>query len=464
VKPGSPLTITTARTVLALIVVLLHPSPGPAIERFPPPDFVESNYEMPVIQQTMPRSLVAKYIDVIVLAGVLSLVAKYIDVIVLAGVLSLAAVLVLKRRSRRETLWLSVFSMLYFGFWRQGCVCSIGSIQNISQALFDSSYAIPLTVLAFGVLPLLAALLFGRIFCAAACPHGALQDLVLIKPVQVPPWLDQGLRRFAYGYLGLAVVFAATGGGYVICQYDPFIPIFRLSGSTMMVWIGIGFLLAGTVIGRPYCRYLCPYGVLLGLFSAVSRWRVRITPDSCTQCRLCEKSCPYAAITLPDLETTAPRAPVSRGRLTVMIIVLPVITAAMGALGAWAGKGLALKHRDVALSQRIHLEDSGAARGTTDASDAYRRSGEPANVIHARARTARDQIVLAGLLCGVWIGLTAGIKALRVSVHRPRHDYEADRANCFACARCFDYCPQEHEQLKRLGRPLPAWASANAET
>ena len=87
--------------------------------------------------------------------------------------------------------------MLYFGFWRKGCICSIGSIQNIAQALADSSFGVPPTVLVFGFMPLVFALFFGRVFCAAVCPHGALQDLMLLKPVKVPAWLEHGLRLLA---------------------------------------------------------------------------------------------------------------------------------------------------------------------------------------------------------------------------------------------------------------------------
>jgi O-antigen ligase len=42
------------------------------------------------------------------------------------------------------------------------------------------------------------------------CPHGALQDLVLLKPVKVPAWLEQALSVLPYIYLGAGVMFAAV--------------------------------------------------------------------------------------------------------------------------------------------------------------------------------------------------------------------------------------------------------------
>jgi len=63
----------------------------------------------------------------------------------------------------------------------QGCVCPIGSIQNVTLAMTDHSYILPLTVLIFFLAPLVFTLLFGRTFCAGVCPFGALQDMVSFK-------------------------------------------------------------------------------------------------------------------------------------------------------------------------------------------------------------------------------------------------------------------------------------------
>ena len=111
---------------------------------------------------------------------------------------------------------------------------------------------------------------------------------MLLKPVKVPAWLEQGLSVLPYIYLGAGVLFAATGSAFIICQYDPFVPIFRMSGRSLMVLTGAALLLLGVFVGRPYCRFLCPYGALLKLGAIVAKWRVRVTPDYCTQCRLCE--------------------------------------------------------------------------------------------------------------------------------------------------------------------------------
>ncbi len=407
-----------------------------AIQRFPPPEFTETGHVLPGLDAPPARGLPL----------------EVLDVAVLASALGLAVWLSLRARSRRGLVWLGLFSLAYFGFWRKGCVCSIGSIQNVAQALTDPGYAIPFSVLAFALLPLLTALFFGRAFCAGVCPHGALQDLMLIKPIQLPGWLERGLRLIAQAYLALALVVAASGGGYLICEYDPFVPIFRLGGSTPMVVTGIVLLALGLFVGRPYCRFLCPYGVLLGLAAGVSRRRVTVTPDTCTQCRLCEQSCPFGALHPSTLDPPRGAVDTDKRRLIRLVALLPLLVAAGILLGGGAGRALAGRHRAVALSERLHLEDSGAASDRTDASAAFRATGAPVDALHAEARQRVDRFVRSGRLAGGWVGLAAGCTLLSQAVRRRRRDYEADRMYCLSCARCFRACPQE---LKRLGLPTP---------
>jgi polyferredoxin len=250
-----------------------------AIERFPPPDF-GAGYAYPHSVQGAPR------------LGWLA----WLDVSMLLATLTLASVFVFKLRSRRAMAWLSLFSLAYFGFYRKGCICPIGAIQNVAQGIFDPTYLVPLGAIIFFTLPLLFALAFGRVFCGGVCPLGALQDAVLIKAHKVPAWLASGLSVLRYIYLGLGVMLAATGSTYVICKYDPFVEFFRMAGlGQIWLWSGF-FLLLSMFIGRPYCRFLCPYGALLGIFARFAYRKVSITPDRCLVCHLCREQCPYGCI------------------------------------------------------------------------------------------------------------------------------------------------------------------------
>lgn len=424
--------------------------PGAEELRFPPPDF-ESGYSMPLTQYPAARP-----------QGL-----EYLDVLVLIVSLALSAWMVHRTRSRRGVAALSVFSLLYFGFYREGCVCAIGSVQNVALAAFGSGYALPVGVAVFFAAPLLVALFYGRTFCAAVCPHGALQDLVLVRPLTVPRWLESGLGILPFLYLGAGITFAATGAAFVICRYDPFVPLFRLSGSTGMLLFGGALLAAGMFVGRPYCRFLCPYGALLRVASALSRLRVRITPDVCTQCRLCTESCPYGVIREPDDGLVRPaEVALARRRIVVALALLPLLAMA----GAWVGRvganAAARLHPavDLAETYAARLSPEAVAQLANPQRLALTRAEKQARQLVPRAADLRQRFRTAGLWFGVWSGLVIGIKLISLGMVRKRGDYEPDRTGCYACARCFASCPQERIRLGLAsGAPAtPALAASAA--
>ena len=421
-------------TLILVLTVVLSESVGAAEsteQRFPPPEF-GPEYSLPQSQYPAPRADVYQYVDIAAL-----LVA-----------LSAASYLALRRRSRRGLFVLMALSLAYFGFWRKGCVCPIGAIQNVTLAAFDRSYAVPLVVVAFFALPLAFTLFFGRGFCAAVCPLGGLQDLVLMHPLKVPGWLSNALRVLAYVYLGAAILFTATGSAFLVCQYDPFVPLFRRSGSVSMLTLGACFLVIGLFVGRPYCRFLCPYGVILGLLSRLSRWRVKITPEACVRCHLCEETCPFGAIQKPAEEPTAGERTRSRRRLAVLLALLPALVV----LSGWGVSRLAIPfsrmHAAVRLAERVQAEDTKKVEGDTDASRAFRGTGRTTAELYADALGLRRQFVLGGRWLGGFLGLVVAVKLIQLSIRRRRPDYEADRGICLACGRCFDYCPVEHQRRK----------------
>jgi ferredoxin len=388
-----------------------------------------------------------------------------LDVVVLATSLAVASWLVYLHRSRKGLVCLALFSLAYFGFWRKGCICAIGSLQNVSLALSDSSYAIPASVLAFFVLPVGFALFSGRTFCAAVCPHGALQDLVLLKPLKVPNWLEQGLSVLPFIYLGAGVLFAATGSAFIICQYDPFVPVFRMSGRSLMVLSGIALLLLGVFVGRPYCRFLCPYGALLKLGASVSRWRVRVTPDTCTQCRLCEASCPFGAMREPHgVETDPVSLWKDRRRLAKLLCLLPLLVAGGGLLGAKFSGAAATMHPTVALAERFLREQGSPPKtGVLDPDDlALERARQNPDELLRQSRMIVRKFSIGSWVFGAWIGAVIGIKLISLGLLRQRTDYEPSRGECFACARCFEFCP--NELVRRGILPRAALESQNVQT
>ncbi|MBF0197887.1 MAG: 4Fe-4S binding protein [Planctomycetes bacterium] len=371
-----------------------------------------------------------------------------VDMAMLFFALSLTTFFVYKTRSRKSIFVLSLFSLGYFGFYRLGCVCPIGSIQNISQALFDPNYIAPLVVIVYFALPLAFSAIFGRSYCASVCPHGALQDAVLMKPIEVPMWLDHALGLLPFVYLGLGILFAATGSAYIICDYDPFIAIFRLTGSANMLGMGALFLLAGMFIGRPYCRYMCPYGVLLRMFSSVAKWNVEIYPDRCIDCSLCDNSCPFNAIIKTTPEHQVIKAKDGKKQLSFLLFLAPFIVIGLGYLSSLAAPTLARGNEVVRMAYQIEQEELALSSGQSlsevsrpEESEVWRDRFDDAPALFAEAQQIIHQFVVGSWILGLFIGLVILFKLYKLSVHRVRHQYVADYGSCYSCGRCYDYCP-----------------------
>ena len=381
--------VLLAAMLLALASAAL-PEPANAADRFPRPE-LPTEYEAPIVQDPVPR------------VPLLSL----LDVAVLAACLVLSGWLAIRSRSREGIFLLSVFSIAYFGFFRRGCICPIGSLQNVALALADPSYAMPLAAVAFFALPLITALSVGRTFCAAVCPFGALQDAVIVKPLRLPRWLAVPLGFLPVVYLALAVLFAATGAEFIVCRFDPFVNFFRVAGGWEIHALGGAFLLLGTVVARPYCRFVCPYGVILSWLSRLSFRHATITPDSCVKCRLCEEACPVDAIRAPDPQGIAAAVAPSRGERRALVGI------ARG--GARTGRPGGIRRRAPRAAA-----GPGPPRGEAGSTGAA-RAGRSRHAVHAGKRDVRGGLVHGG---GAVRRGGAGAPALRdrraadVRVHR----------------------------------------------
>ena len=395
-----------------------------AQDRFPRPEF-ESGHVYPTNQMPAPRAQVWEYIDVLVLIGALLMTTW----------------LALKKRSRKGLIWMSVFSLAYFGFYRQGCICAVGSVQNVSLALFNTGYSIPLTALLFFIIPLLFALAFGRVFCAGVCPLGAIQELTGLKPVKLPKSVELTLALVPFIYLVIAILFASTNSQFLICRYDPFVGIFRLDAPYTMIIFGALLLLAGIFVNRPYCRFLCPYGVLLNIFSRFAGKHLTIAPAECINCRLCEEVCPYDAIIPSDTDQKNVAPEKSRKRFILYFLLVPLFAATGAFLLYDLAPSLSGANSTVRLAREIRTEKKTGIESELKDVVAFKESGKTESELYNEEEMIIGRFRNGSPWAGAFLGISFGIGMISLTIKTKRNEYKPHQGKCYSCGRCFKFCP-----------------------
>lgn len=395
------------------------------VSRFPRPDF-ESGYQYPELSYAVPYETLWSVVDVVMLVALMSLItwAAY------------------KKRTRTPIILTSVISVAYFGFFRGGCVCSIGSIQNIALAMVDSSYNLPLVVLLFFLLPIIFAFLFGRVFCAGVCPFGALQELVNVKNFRISKPVTMALSVIPWLYLIFALLYALTRSRFIICQFDPFIGIFRLGGDVGLILFGGILLVMAIFTGRPFCRFLCPYGALLSLFSSVSIWKIKITEKKCVNCQLCHNSCPVDAVLAPYQNKAVEGKYAGTVRILKYVVGLPIIMIIGAFLIRMSASNLSYANKEVRLYELVQIQEEHPDNEMLPEVEAFYAQGRTLEELQESYDNVQSDFLFYGTIAGALIGLVIGLKLINLSVKRTRKEYEIDHKNCVSCGKCFSYCPQ----------------------
>ncbi|MDR2970908.1 MAG: 4Fe-4S binding protein, partial [Bacteroidales bacterium] len=385
-----------------------------AQSRFPKPDF-ESGYIYPEQQYFIPNEALWSYIDIAAL-------------VLLMGFVAWAVV---KKQIRLPVTLVSVASVAYFGFFRDGCVCSIGAVQNVALGLVSNSYTIPLYVLLLFLLPIVFTLFFGRVFCAGVCPFGALQELVNIKNYRLSKVVTSVLKVFPWIYLGFAVLFAVTNSRFIICRFDPFVGIFRMGGELPMILFGALLLIFSVFTGRPFCRFICPYGAILNLFARVSFWRVKITKKECINCQLCHNACLVDAIRPPYENKVKESRSVGVNRILRYMVFLPLMVMAGATVMYLLSDNFSKVNRDVQLYDMVspptpQRGDSGIPSSReVETLELQAFYGQQRTVEELTAQVAgikKEFHIWSGII-GAFFGLVIALTLINLSAKRTRKLY-----------------------------------------
>jgi polyferredoxin len=155
---------------------------------------------------------------------------------------------------------------------------------------------------------LLSSLLLKKAFCSWLCPVGTTSEYlwklgrkIFHRNVTVPRWLDIPLRSLKYLLMGffLFIVISMSAEALNDFMLSPFgiiadvkmLNFFRnigMIGAAVLV----SLVLLSIVIQNFWCRFLCPYGALMGIVATLSPVRIRRDSVACIDCGKCTKACP----------------------------------------------------------------------------------------------------------------------------------------------------------------------------
>ncbi|MBL7107080.1 MAG: 4Fe-4S binding protein [Phycisphaerae bacterium] len=143
-----------------------------------------------------------------------------------------------------------------------------------------------------------------KLICGWACPFGALQELIYSLPIlrkvkqwKAPFWLTNTIRGGLFCVV-LLFLFGIVGSrkGFVIYHYlNPF-NLFNLDFDHWLILLTVVvFLTLAFFTYRPFCQFICPFGLVSWIAEKLSLYRVIIDEEKCTKCGACIKACPLHA-------------------------------------------------------------------------------------------------------------------------------------------------------------------------
>lgn len=185
-------------------------------------------------------------------------------------------------------------------------VCPFGGVVSIYEFFISGSYVKKIHESSFVLMLIIFGLtiVFGPVFCGWICPFGTFQEWISTIGKRIfgkryntfiPYKIDRYLRFIRYIVLVVVLIKTARSVELMFINIDPYYALFNIWTDDVAVtaYIALGItILISLFVERPFCKYFCPYGAVLGLFNLFKLSRITRKSSTCIGCRLCDKICP----------------------------------------------------------------------------------------------------------------------------------------------------------------------------
>ncbi len=143
-----------------------------------------------------------------------------------------------------------------------------------------------------------------KLFCGWACPLGALQETLFNIPlfkkkyrIKVP-FVPSLLVRFLLFCLFLCFLYGIVFGirDFVIFHHLNLFKLFGLELSVLACAVLPVMLLLFLLLYRPYCHYICPFGLFSWVLEKGAMNTMTVDRQKCISCGKCVECCPTDAM------------------------------------------------------------------------------------------------------------------------------------------------------------------------
>jgi ferredoxin len=148
------------------------------------------------------------------------------------------------------------------------------------------------------------AIVGNKLICGWGCQLGALQDAIhalspfkKVKKRKVPFWLANTVRIVIFAvFLDFLYGFVFGSGNFVLYHQLNFFKLYNWTLAPVALFLLPFLLVVSFFVYRPFCQFVCPFGLYSWLLENVAVYRVRISEPLCIECDVCVQACPTEAM------------------------------------------------------------------------------------------------------------------------------------------------------------------------